>query len=486
MELVPAMEGDHRSIANRERDRGSTTIHERLIELSSWMMVIGTVRIICGFADYVTAFLEEFPRGPVAPGEFSRFAEENSPIVACCIVWPLVLGVALRRTRWPQLLLAAGVTLLILSLGGVLALTAEWFYSQERGVTIGSFHLTRRAFLNPRLSDVAMILMGAIQLLVEFTTALRALLLVHQFGAVQRSTAEPSKSELIRRARIGRLAIYVSFGFMLLLVRLPVWATYLGLLQDSRFLREFVISNDLRRIRNPAVAYKLTKEEEHLRILQMKMGAAYGSSHQGRFLDAKDAYIGIISEVDSVSEKSMPRGYSSLIAEAHNNLAWLLATCPNTELHDAPEALRLARRAVEVEPQQGNFWNTLGVAFYRAGELEEAKKALEKSLELRNAGDSFDWFFLALVDLKRGKPDQAREWYDKAVAWYQNNRPDDRELFRFNVEAAGALGLTSPTYKQTNSVLERSKTTKPIGGPTLFNPRSRLRRDVMRPSPYHD
>jgi tetratricopeptide (TPR) repeat protein len=486
MELVPAIGGNRGSIANRDHDRLSTTLHERLIELSSWMMVIGTVRIICSFADYLTAFLDAVRRGPVESGVLSRFAEENSPIIALCIVWPLVLGVALRRTRWPQLLLAAGVTLLILSLGAVLELTAQRIYAQGGGLTIGSFHVTRRAFLNPRVSDVAMILMGAIQLLIEFATALRALLLFHQFGVVRKSTAESGNSELTRRARIGRLAIYVSFGFMLLSVRLPVWATYVGLLHDSRFLREFVISNDLLRTKSPVSAYKLSKEEERLQLLQAKMGAAYGTSQQGRFLDAKDAYVRIISELDSVPEKSMPRGYSSLIAEAHNNLAWLLATCPNTELRDPPEALRLARRAVKVEPQQGNFWNTLGVAFYRAGELGEAKMALEKSLELRNAADSFDWFFLALVDLKRGKDVQARAWYDKAVAWYQNNRPNDQELFHFQLEAADALGLTKPTYEQASSVLEGSKPQKSIVGPNLFNPASRLRRGVLRPSAYPD
>jgi hypothetical protein len=480
MELVPTVGGNRRSIANRECDRGSTTIHERLIELSSWILVIGTIRVICGFADYVTAFLDAFGRGPVAPGAFGRFIDENSPIVELCVVWPLVLGLALRRTRWPQLLLAAGVTLLILSLGGVLELTSQSIYAQGDGLTVGSFHVTRRAFLNPRASDFALIFMGAIQLLIEFTTALRALLLVHQFGVVRGSTTEPTKGEAARRALIGRLAIYVSLGVMMLLIRLPVWSTYLGLIHDSRFFREFIISNDLQRITGPAPAYQLTKEEQRLRILQTMMATAYRTTQQGRFLEAQDAYNRIISEVDSVPEKSMPRGYSSLIAEAHNNLAWLLATCPNTELRDPPEALRLAQRAVEVEPQQGNFWNTLGVAFYRAGELDEAKKALEKSLELRNAGDSFDWFFLALVDVKRGKKDQAREWYDKAVAWYQINSPNDQELFHFNVEAAAALGLTDLTYKPTNSAFEVPKPRKPIGGPTLFNPASRLRSGNMR------
>ena len=285
MELVPTMGSDCRSIANRACDRGSTTIDERLIELSSWMMVIGTIRIICGFADYVSAFLDEFGRGQVAPGALSRFFNENSPITAVCVVWPLVLGVALRRTRWSHLLLAVGVTLLILSLGGVLELTSQSMYPQGGGLTVGSFHVTRCAFLNPRVSDIALIVMGAIQLLIELAIALRALLLAHQSGVVRGSTPEPSKSDAGRRALIGRLATYVSFGVMMLLIRLPVWSTYLGLLHDSSILREFVISNDLQRIRSPTVAYKLTKEEERLRILQAMMGAAYSKSREGRFLD---------------------------------------------------------------------------------------------------------------------------------------------------------------------------------------------------------
>jgi tetratricopeptide (TPR) repeat protein len=486
MELVPEMGGDCHSMVSRQRKRASATLNERLIELSSWMMVIGTVRIICVFANYLTALLELFRQGPLAPGALSRFADENSPIVAFCVVWPLLLAIALRRIRWPQLLLPAGVTLSILALGGILELAAQWVYAPGSEFIIGSFTLTRRAFLNPHVSDVALLLMGTIQLVIECVTALRALWLYHQFVVARRSTAEPKKSESIRRARIGRLATYVSFGFMLLFVRLPVWATYLTLLNDSRLFREFVIRNDLQRITGPVTVYRPTKEERQLQFLQMRMAAAYGSTQQGRFLDAKDAYIQVISELDSVPQKSMAGGYSSLVAEAHNNLAWLLATCPSIELRDPPEALRLARRAVEVEPQQGNFWNTLGVAFYRAGAVDDAKKALEKSLELRNAGDSFDWFFLALVDLKRGKADQAREWYDKAVAWNQNHRPNDQELFRFNVEAAAALGLEIPTREPMNSVLEVSKRPHSVGGPTLINPAMRLRRTVVRPKVHQD
>ena len=241
-------------------------MHERLIELSSWMMVIGTVRIICAFADYLVAFLDAFRRGPVAPGALSpirrrEFADRRA--LHC-----LAVGVGGRTA--PHAVAA------IVARGrrDTLDTLAGRGFGIDRPVVLlarGRSHCRlippdAARFLNPRVSDVALILMGAIQLLIEFATAMRALLLFHQFGVVRDSTAEPSKSELARRARIGRLAIYVSFGFMLLLVRLPVWATYLGLLHDSRLFREFVISNDLQRIKGPAAAYRLTKEEERLRM----------------------------------------------------------------------------------------------------------------------------------------------------------------------------------------------------------------------------
>ncbi len=98
---------------------------ERLIELSSWMMVLGTIRLVCAIADYATALLERSRLDPWSFRMLGRFIQENHPIVLLSAAWPLLLGVALRRTRWPELLRAAGVTFLILSIGGVLEMTAE-------------------------------------------------------------------------------------------------------------------------------------------------------------------------------------------------------------------------------------------------------------------------------------------------------------------------------------------------------------------------
>src|SRR5262249_48959926 len=100
-----------------------------------------------------------------------------------------------------------------------------------------------------------------------------------------------------------------------------------------------------------------------------------------------------------------------------NNLAWLLATHRQEEQRDPPRAVELARKAVELAPKEGAYWNTLGVAHYRVGEWKEALAALEKSMELRQGGDAFDWFFLAMARWQRGEKDEARKWYEEAAEW---------------------------------------------------------------------
>ena len=152
---------------------------ERLIALSSWMMILGTIRVICTFADLVSAFLNATRLESVSLQMLSNFVEANQPFLALGVVWPLFLGIMVRRTRWPELLPAAGVSFLILSIGGLMESIAEWNHANADGVTFGSFHLTRLAFVNPTLSDVTLGLLGAGQLLIEFATALRCLLLSH-------------------------------------------------------------------------------------------------------------------------------------------------------------------------------------------------------------------------------------------------------------------------------------------------------------------
>src|SRR5262249_49747030 len=123
----------------------------------------------------------------------------------------------------------------------------------------------------------------------------------------------------------------------------------------------------------------------------------------------------------------------------HNNLAWLLATCPEAALRDPRRAVELASKAVELRPKEGMFRNTLGVARYRAGEWAAAIEALNKSVELRQGGDAFDWHFLAMAECQRWNKDEARRWYDKAREWTQRNAAANEELQRFEDEAKSVL-----------------------------------------------
>ena len=123
------------------------------------------------------------------------------------------------------------------------------------------------------------------------------------------------------------------------------------------------------------------------------------------------------------------------LANGSNNLAWLLATCQDERVRDPTEAVALAKRAVELAPKQGGYFNTLGVAQYRAGNYADAIEACEKSIELASTGTSHDFLFIAMGHSQLRQQDEARKWMEKATAWMDDNAPDDEELIRFRAEA---------------------------------------------------
>jgi serine/threonine protein kinase/tetratricopeptide (TPR) repeat protein len=131
-----------------------------------------------------------------------------------------------------------------------------------------------------------------------------------------------------------------------------------------------------------------------------------------------------------------------------HHLARLLATCPEEKFRDAAKAVELAKKAIAQAPEEGTYWNTLGIAHYRAGAWKSAVAAFDKSMEFRAGGDAFDWLFLAMAYEKLGKRDEARKRYDQAVEWLEKNGPmlanspqEADELRRFRAEAEETLGL---------------------------------------------
>jgi Tfp pilus assembly protein PilF len=116
---------------------------------------------------------------------------------------------------------------------------------------------------------------------------------------------------------------------------------------------------------------------------------------QGKFAEAIERYRRALSQ-------------NPKLAEALNNLAWLLATHPNPEYRDGPEAVRLAERACETTKyQRAIYVGTLAAAYAEAGRFEDAIRTGERArqLALRWGETSLAARNLELIELYRsGKP----------------------------------------------------------------------------------
>jgi tetratricopeptide (TPR) repeat protein len=158
---------------------------------------------------------------------------------------------------------------------------------------------------------------------------------------------------------------------------------------------------------------------------------------KGRWADAKAAFWHGVKvsdqEMDSLADPPIP-------PSVQNDLAWLLATCPEENLRDYRDAVELARETVERD-SRASYWNTLGVAEYRVGNNKAALEALQKAMDLNRGGDSCDWFFTAMAHWRLGHKDESRAWYERAVGWMQKHQPLNPELCRFRTEAASELGI---------------------------------------------
>jgi serine/threonine protein kinase/tetratricopeptide (TPR) repeat protein len=150
----------------------------------------------------------------------------------------------------------------------------------------------------------------------------------------------------------------------------------------------------------------------------------------GRRVEATDAYR-------SVAALAMNLDSDGALEE--ELVGRFLATCMDARFRDGHRAIDLAQKVVEHNPRRGVSWRTLGIAHCRAGNWKAAIAALEKSMELRKGGDSFDWFFVAMARWQLGDKKDARKWYDQAVQWMQKHKPKDEELGCFRAEAEKLL-----------------------------------------------
>jgi tetratricopeptide (TPR) repeat protein len=446
MDIVLTSEGKLPEASGHIEPSHQELLSSRILQISSWMMVLGTIRLICAIGDYGTALLEMSRFRIPSLRLLGRFAQEYPPALVLGFSWPLVLGLILRRTNSHRFLRAAAITFFILSFGGLLNLVAGAFFPTDSQVLIGSFAVPRGALGRLQLAAVARATIGLAQLALELMTAISAWTLAHSslVATIDQGTAAVS----VRQRLYSRLAVYVALAFLVLNVRHSIWSAYIEVLNESSLVREFVLRTDTR----AHVPYRglMGSPQSPRRTPQLEatVGSALRYVEAKRWQEAKQAYLQVIARAESMSSDfSDEAERNGELARALNNLAWLLVTCEDASFQSPHEALPYAKKAVKLEPEEGMYWNTAGVAEYRVQNYEPARRALERSMELRGngQGDAYDWFFLAMIQARLGHTDVGRQWYERGVAWYQQVRAGDPELYRFQVEAAELLGIAKPS-----------------------------------------
>jgi tetratricopeptide (TPR) repeat protein len=150
--------------------------------------------------------------------------------------------------------------------------------------------------------------------------------------------------------------------------------------------------------------------------------------------------------------------YSANDRAGQNALAWFLATCREERFRDPKRAVELAKRLVELAPQKGLYWRTLGAAHYGLEDWKGTVAAMEKAMKVRNGGDGTERFFIAMARWHMGNPEAARADYEAAVQWMNKHRPQYHDLRRYQTEAAALLGIQEqPPNKQSGKRKQHSE-----------------------------
>jgi serine/threonine-protein kinase len=127
--------------------------------------------------------------------------------------------------------------------------------------------------------------------------------------------------------------------------------------------------------------------------------------------------------------------------ETGNNFAWFLLTCADESLRDTQQAMTLAKQAAERTPQNPNIRSTLGVAYFRCRDWQAARDELQQAVRLRGQPHGAECIVLAMTHWHLGQRDQARDWYQKGVAWLPAHQDDVdyADVARLRAEAEGLL-----------------------------------------------
>ncbi|MHB8974464.1 MAG: tetratricopeptide repeat protein, partial [Pirellulaceae bacterium] len=153
----------------------------------------------------------------------------------------------------------------------------------------------------------------------------------------------------------------------------------------------------------------------------------------------------------------------------YTNLARFLVDPSDPTLRQPQEAVELAVKAVELEPQEEMAWYVLGIARFRNEEWQPSIEAFQKSesfVDVRKYGtlyavDTHTWanksFYRAMAFWQLGQPDEAHAWFLVGENQMRRNGPE-RDLDCLQ-EAAKLLGMSLDEARTSQELIAAYRTT---------------------------
>lgn len=88
--------------------------------------------------------------------------------------------------------------------------------------------------------------------------------------------------------------------------------------------------------------------------------------------------------------------------------------------NELQKALRNLKKAIEIDPSYAKAYNSLGVAYFQAGDWDNAIYCWEKTVQLSSEFEKAN-YYLGLMYLSKGRKDKALLFFEKYVAKFYNS-----------------------------------------------------------------
>ncbi len=135
---------------------------------------------------------------------------------------------------------------------------------------------------------------------------------------------------------------------------------------------------------------------------------------------ASDQALG--RQTEARADRAMALALNPTDPKQMNDLAWQMVNGPKDK-QDPKAALELIQRALQQNPADPIFLNTLGVVQFRNGMYPEARTTLERCLTLdKDQHAAFNLYFLAMCHARLGDAAKARDCFDRAAKWHDQHR----------------------------------------------------------------